>query len=40
MNAVYQRKVSPFRNKLENVNTAGRIIFVSRKSLEINFTYQ
>ena len=40
MNAVYECKISPFRNKLENINTAGRIIFISRKSLDINFTYQ
>ena len=40
MNAIYQHKISLFRNKLENVNTAVRIVFVYRKSLEINFTYQ
>lgn len=40
MSSVYKCKLSPFKNKLEKINTPGRIIFISRKALEINFNYQ
>ena len=38
--SVYKVKLSPFAHPLENINTAGRLIFVSRKALDIGIYYQ
>lgn len=41
MNRVYEVKKSPFKHKLENINTPARILFISRQALnKINFKYQ
>jgi hypothetical protein len=39
MEGVY-KKLSPFKYSLEKVNTPGRIIFLSRKILEMDIMYQ
>ena len=38
--SVYEKKLSPLLHPLENINTAGRLVFVSRKALDINIYYQ